>query len=190
MDDYQDIINTLKGLSRVEPPPDFTRRVMDALETRQRVSQEETKAVLPILTKQPANGFELGKSCPFWFVMAGFCYVSLGIILFIGLGRVGDDVTLARWVVMQPQIAMTVGCIFLALGILLVHGKEIVVKAAQLSVLLYIAFVVINGVGMQIKLGVPGAVMLFLFYIGCGVALGFFLQEAVHRYQQQLKHLV
>jgi len=90
----------------------------------------------------------------------------------------------------QPQIAVTVGIIFFALGLLLFHEKMIVLKAVQRCLFLYIGFVVVNGIGMQVKLGVPTTVALFLFYIGCGVGLGFFLHEAVHRYQQQLNHVI
>ena len=120
--------------------------------------------------------------------MAGFCYVTMGVLLFFGLGRIGSDFALAGWITMQPQIAVAVGVIFFILGLLLFHEKMIVLKAAQRCLFLYFGFVVVNGVGMQIKLGVPATVALFLFYIGCGVGLGFFLHEAVHRYQQQLNH--
>jgi hypothetical protein len=187
MDEFKDIVEVLKRVPNVEPPPDFTGRVADAIEAGQRDRQPANGLVLP----QPVGPFadlEQGRSCPFWFIMAGFCYVTMGILLFFGLGRIGSNFTLAGWIAVQPQIAVTVGIIFFALGLLLFHEKMIVLKAVQRSLFLYIGFVVVNGVGMQIKLGVPATVALFLFYIGCGVGLGFFLHEAVHRYQQQLNH--
>ena len=187
MDEFKDIVEVLKRVPNVEPPPDFTGRVADAIEAGQRDRQPASTGVQP-LHVGPFADLEQGRSCPFWFIMAGFCYVTLGILLFFGLGRIGSDFTLAGWINMQPQIAVAVGVIFFALGLLLFHGKMIVLKAVQRSLFLYIGFVVVNGVGMQIKLGIPATVALFLFYIGCGVGLGFFLQEAVHRYQQQLNH--
>ena len=189
MDEFKDIVEVLKRAPNVEPPPDFTGRVADAIEAGHRGSQPANGLVLP-QPVGPFAGLEQGRSCPFWFIMAGFCYVTLGILLFFSLGRISNEFTLAGWINMQPQIAVAVGAIFIALGLLLFHGKMIVLKAAQRCLFLYIGFVVVNGVGMQIKLGVPATVALFLFYIGCGAGLGFFLQEVVHRYQQQLKHVI
>lgn len=187
MDEYKDIIELLKRAPKVEAPADFTARVADAIEADLKVRQPVKTEVEPRFAG-PFADLEQGRSCPFWFIMAGFCYVTLGILLFFSLGRIGNDLALARWITMQPQIAMTVGAIFIVLGLLLFHGKKIVLKAAQRSLFLYIGFVVLNGVGMQVKLGVPATVALFLFYIGCGVGLGFFLQKAIQRYQQQLYH--
>ena len=187
MDEYKDIVEAVKSLPKVEPLPDFTGRVADAIEADHRGREPATAGVLPT-PLGPFADLEQGRSCPFWFIMAGFCYLTLGILLFFGLGRIGSDFPLAGWIAMQPQISMAVGVVFIVLGLMLFHGKKNVLKAAQRSLFIYIGFVVINGVGMQIKLGLPATVVLFLFYIGCGVGLGFFLQEAVHRYQEQLNH--
>ncbi len=189
MDEFQDIVKIIKQLPKVEAPADFSGRIACRIEAGQMDRQAKRAADLSPLPGGPFAGLEQGRSCPLWFIMAGFCYVTLGVLLFYGLGRVGGDYTLARWIAMQPQIAVLVGIIFFTLGVLLFHGKMIVLKAAQHCLFIYIGFVVINGVGMQLKLGVPATVVLLLFYIACGVGLGFFLQETVHRYQQQLNHL-
>ena len=187
MDEFKDIVEAVKSLPKVEPPPDFTNRVAAAIEAEHRGRQPLSGGVNPTLLL-PFEDLEQGRSCPFWFIMAGFCYLTLGMLLFFGLGRIGSDFPLAGWIAMQPQISMAVGVVFIVLGLMLFHGKKTVLSAAQRSLFIYIGFVVINGVGMQVKLGVPATVVLFLFYIGCGVGLGFFLQEAVRRYQQQLNH--
>jgi hypothetical protein len=190
MDEFQDIVKILKSLPRGEPLSGFTSRVVSRIQAEEQDFSTLNKARMAGWRNRAFSGLEHGSSCPLWFLMAGFCYMVLGVVLYFGLSRAGADFALARWVAMQPQVAFVVGGIFFILGLLLVHGKLIAVKTAKLFVLIYMGFVIINGIGMQSKIGLPVTAMLFLFYIGCGVALGFFLQETIRRYHHQLKQLI
>ena len=186
-DKFNELKELLKRLPTVEPPGDFTVRLAEKIKTEHH-GNLAAEAARQRGSSRPFADLEQGSSCPFWFIMAGVCYLLLGILLLFGLGRLENDLALAGWIAMQPQIAMVVGVIFMVFGLLLFRGKLVVLKAAQCCLFLYIFFVVANGIGMQVKLGVPATVGLLVFYIGCGVGLGFFLNEAVSRYQQHLKY--
>ena len=190
MDEFHDIVTILKSLPKSEPLSDFTSRVVSRIQVEEKdFSTSNTGRIAPWRNKA-FSGLEHASSCPLWFIMAGFCYMVLGVVLYFGLSRAGADFALARWVAMQPQVAFVVGGIFFILGLSLIHGKLIAVKTAKFFVLIYMGFVIINGIGMQSKIGLPATATLFLFYIGCGVALGFFLQETIRRYHHQLKQLI
>ncbi len=191
MDEFLDIVASLKRFPKVEPLSDFTNRVVSRIQAEEKDFSTLKNDRTAFWRKRAFSGLEHGGSCPLWFIMAGFCYMILGVVLYFGLSRAGGaDFALAGWVAMQPQVAFVVGGIFFILGLFLIHGKLIAVKMAKFFVLIYMGFVVINGIGMQSKIGLPATATLFLFYIGCGVALGFFLQETVRRYHHQLKQLI
>lgn len=186
MDEYKGIINIIKNTQPVQSPGDFTERVMGRLPTLQpsiwsRIKESllrpHTTHMFRTFAKTPSK-----TDCSFYFVMAGILYFIIGVILIMRLKNIGGEISNAKWIMMQPQIAFITAFGLMVLGISLLKENILIIKAAHFGVLIFIGFVIINGIALQMSLNIPVSIVYILYFMFCGLLVGAFLAITIHRY--------
>lgn len=185
------IIEQMRAEKAVEPHPAFTRRVMTVVAEMQaakagstafwRQVRRRAAATVAYLTDTPSAA-----DIALCFLLAGFFYFMLGIILFFGLQSIDPLPTAAQWLRLQPQIAMLTAGVLGTLGVLLLLDGGLAMRLARIGTLAFIAFSVFNGTWF----GVAGAASYRLFGLLCftfaPVLLGLFLAASLQRFRRRV----
>ena len=186
MDRYKGIINIIKNTPPVQYPDDFTERVMaqlPALQTsiwsgiKDSLLRPRTTHMFKTFAKPPSR-----TECSFYFVMAGILYFIVGVILIMGLKNIGSEISNANWIMMQPQISFIIAFGLMVLGISLLKENILIIKAAHFGILIYIGFVIINGIVLQMSLNIPVSIVYILYFMCCGLLVGGVLVITIQRY--------
>ena len=184
---FKSIILQAQNSSSVPVPDDFTARVMDRISTdpQHKKLKIGDRLVHACKTVHPKDWTELAdeSECAWCFLLAGFFYFILGIVLLGGLKTLQTGIMLAPWVTFQPQIAFITALGFMALGMILLKKSKFTIKIAQVGSILYIGFAVINGIGIQAVPGNPFNVAGMFCYTGGAILLGLFLVVTLQKCQ-------
>jgi hypothetical protein len=120
-----------------------------------------------------------GQECSFYFIMVGVFYAILGVILMVGLQRLGASLVAPGWVRWQPQIALvTAGCMA-AIGLYLLKDGKLALRMARVGALVYLGFALLNGIFASLEWDIPVSAALSLLSTLVGVPTGFFLIRAI-----------
>ena len=192
MDEYRDIIDIIKDAPRVRPPDDFTERVMSRLPALQPGIWSRTKKSLlrPRQTNldmaRALTGAATRVECSFYFIMAGFFYFIVGIVLAIGFKGFSSKIAASEWITLQPQIAFIMAVGFIVLSICLLKKSMIAIKVAHLSILIFVGFLIINGITIQMAFRTPVTMVCLTGFIGIGVLMGAFLAIMLEKYRTRV----
>jgi hypothetical protein len=129
---------------------------------------------------------ETDAECAFCFLMAGFFYFIMGIVLALGLKTMGGHVHVSGWVMIQPQIAFASAIVFISLGIFLSKKSMLAIKMAYSWTIIYIGFSVFNSIGIQMTPGNPFTATGMMCLTAGAVLLGVFLAVIVHKYKEMI----
>jgi hypothetical protein len=168
-----------------EPPAGLAERVMfrirahrpslwkvlgEALRRHHEVSFHPLNAL-----RSPVSGQE----CSFYFIMVGVFYAILGVILMVGLHRLGASLVTPGWVRWQPQIALvTAGCM-VAIGLYLLKDGKLALRMARVGALVYLGFALLNGVFVSLEWDIPVSAFMSLLSALIGLPTGFFLIRTI-----------
>ena len=182
MDHQQDIIDLIKSTPAIQPPDDFTPRVMAAV-TRTRegiytrawnfLSRPREATLHPIRALQTGiSNEERG----LYFLLVAFAHLILAVVLLIGLKNIDAGTLVSPLLLLQPWLSLFLAGWLGLWGFLLRKNAEAVIKGAKFATLMYIEAVVINWVLLimefkPILLLVP----FFAIVAGIGIAAGIFL---------------
>ena len=120
-----------------------------------------------------------GQECSFYFIMVGVFYAILGVILMIGLHKLGASLVAPGWVRWQPQIALvTAGCM-VAIGLYLLKDGKLALCMARMGALVYLGFALLNGIFVPLEWDLPVSAALSLLSMLVGVPTGFFLIRTI-----------
>jgi len=190
MKKYEHIINLAQDAKAFSPPDDFTERVMESLPPGSHVAQSKlSKLFFRPFKKEVFQAWievETDAECAFCFLMAGFFYFIMGIVLSLGLKTMGGHVHVSGWVMIQPQIAFASAIVFVSLGIFLSKKSMLAIKMAYSWTIIYIGFSVFNSIGIQMAPGNPFTAAGMLCLTSGAVLLGIFLSVIVHKYKDML----
>jgi hypothetical protein len=116
-----------------------------------------------------------GQECSFYFIMVGVFYAILGVILMVGLQKLGTTLVTPGWVRWQPQIALiTAGCM-VAIGLYLLKDGKLALRMARIGALVYLGFALLNGVFVSLEWDIPVSAFVSLLSAFIGLPTGFFL---------------
>ena len=87
-----------------------------------------------------------GKECSFYFIMVGVFYAILGVILMVGLHKLGASLVTSGWVRWQPQIALFTARCMVAMGFYLLKDGKLALRVARIGALIYLGFAFLNGI--------------------------------------------
>lgn len=189
-EEYGGLIKIMEDTPSIQPPDDFTGRVMSRIPAYSRgvwwriwesLSQPRESGLLDVFVGVPTL-----KECSFYFFMAGFFNLIMGTVLIAGLKRLGVEICGANWIMLQPQIAFMTATGFIALGILLPRENLFVIRASNVAIFIYMGFVIINGVAIQMTYRSPVVLAVTLHFMGCGLFVGTLLATIIQRYLKNL----
>jgi hypothetical protein len=188
---FDDLIQLMEKTPRVAPPADFTRKVMT------RLSDEKIPAGrfsfwrmlgVPILATNLAGGFRrpVAKTeCAFYFILTGFFFLVLGLILISGLQKLTVATPVAGWLTMQPLFSLLAAFGLLALGLAIYLDGIIALRLARVALFIFAVMVIVNGwTGMTVT-NDPFAVFIAAIFSLTGLGLAAFLGIAVDHYEPQ-----
>ena len=120
-----------------------------------------------------------GQECSFYFIMVGVFYAILGVILMVGLHKMGASLVAPGWVRWQPQIALvTAGCM-VAIGLYLLKDGKLALRMARIGALVYLGFALLNGVFVSLEWDIPVSAFVSLLSALIGLPTGFFLIRTI-----------
>jgi len=190
MKKFEHIINLAQNTKAVSSPDGFTEKVMENLppDTHAVDSKLLKLFYLPFKKHNFRTWIEVetDAECAFCFLMAGFFYFIMGLVLSLGLKTMGGHVHVAGWIMIQPQIAFASAIVFISLGIFLRKKSMLAIKMAYSWTIIYICFSVFNSIGIQMAPGNPFTATGMLCLTTGAVLLGIFLAVIVHKYREML----
>jgi hypothetical protein len=120
-----------------------------------------------------------GQECSFYFIMVGVFYAILGVILMVGLHKLGASLAMPGWVRWQPQIALvTAGCM-VAIGFYLMKDGKLALRVARIGALVYLGFALLNGIFVSLEWDIPVSAFMSLLSALIGLPTGFFLIRTI-----------
>ena len=192
MKKFEHIIHLAQDTKAVLPPDGFTEKVMESLPPGLHAAESKLLKLFSLpFKKHIFRGWievETDAECAFCFLMAGFFYFIMGIVLTLGLKTMGGHVHVLGWVMIQPQIAFASAIVFISLGIFLSKKSMLAVKMAYYWTIIYIGFSVFNSIGIQMAPGNPFTVAGMLCLTAGAVLLGVFLAVILHKYKTILAY--
>ena len=190
MKKYEHIINLAQDARAAFPPDGFTEKVMESLPPGPHPAESKLLKLFSMLFKK--HNFrawvevETDAECAFCFLMAGFFYFIMGIVLAVGLKTTVGIAPVSGMVMLQPQIAFATAFVFITLGIILLKQSILAIKIAHFWIFIYIGFSILNSIVIQIAPGNPFSVIGMLCLTTGAVLLGFFLAVIVHKYKEMV----
>jgi len=116
-----------------------------------------------------------GQECSFYFIMVGVFYAILGMVLMIGLHKLGASLVtpgLVRW---QPHMAIaTAGCM-VAIGFFLLRNGRLALRVARIGTLVYLGTAFLNMVVVSLEWSIPLSAFVSLLSALIGLPTGLFL---------------
>jgi hypothetical protein len=185
---FRDLTEIMEKAPQQESPEGFTARVMARLPegkaTVRRFSFRRPFGI-PAFTTDLTLGFRhpvTKTECAFYFLLTGFFYFVLGVILMIGLKRLTAGLPVAGWLEIQPVFSLLAALCLMALGVALYMDGDAAVRAARIGAMVYAGFVILNGWTGAISAHVPAAVFFAALFSVTGLGMAAFLGIAVDRY--------
>jgi len=190
MKKFENIINIAQDSKAISPPDGFTEKVMENLPDGPYVAWSKLMRLflLPFqnLNFRAWTEVETDAECAFCFLMAGFFYFILAVVLVLGLKTMVSHVHVSGWVMVQPQIAFASAIVFISLGIFLSKKSMLAIKMAYSWTIIYIGFSLFNSIGIQMAPGNPFTAAGMLCLTAGAVLLGIFLAVIVHKYKEMI----
>jgi hypothetical protein len=185
MDEHQDIINLIKSTPAIEPPEDFTPRVMASVmqERAGNYTRAWTFLAAPReFSLDPIKALRTGISreeMSLYFLLVAFAHLTLAVVLYVGLKNSGFETSdagalLPPLLMLQPGLSLSLAGWLGFWGFLLKKNSQSGIRGARFASLLYIEVVVIGGALLLMELSL---VMLPLVaaMVGISLAAGIFL---------------
>jgi hypothetical protein len=188
MDNQQDIIDLIKSTPAIEPPDDFTRRLMGRLPELDHGLWAMAKQTLfnPSGTGVRSRWAQIlpvsnTRECSFCFFVTGFFYLIMGIVLMAGFKAIGSSMAAMEWITLQPHLTIGAATWLLALGMVLMMDGSTAIRIARYGTLFYIFFTVFNGILMRPYLHVPYAGVFIIGFVATSALMGVMLALAVNK---------
>lgn len=123
-----------------------------------------------------------GQECSFYFIMVGVFYAILGVIMMVGLNKLGASLVTPDWVRWQPQIALVTAVCMVAAGIYLLRDGRMALRMARIAALVYLGFALLNGIAVPLERNIPLSAFMSMLSTIIGVPTGIFLIRTIQNY--------
>ena len=159
MEEFTDITEIIRKSPAVDPPVDFTFRVMGQIAGMEPVQHSVYKDFLMKPRQFSIHPFTAIKDgatreeCFFYFILTGFAHLILASVLFLGIRDIYGNITGSTWLMIQPFIVLFLAVWFFIFGFLLLRWRIAGLTAARIAIFIYLEIVIINGVMPLIKFG-------------------------------------
>lgn len=179
------IVRMMRDEPAVEAPTGIEKRVMARIQAHR---PSPWKVLGDALVKphnvsfHPLNALRSpvsGQECSFYFIMVGVFYAILGVILMVGLHKLGASLVTPGWVRWQPQIALVTALCMVAMGVYLLKDGKLALRVARIGALIYLGFAFLNGIIVPLEWDIPVSAFVSMLSTLIGVPTGFFLFRAI-----------
>lgn len=167
----EQIEKKLLSARKVTPPQDFTSLVMNRVLKNGENRQPESHLFNRLRpTDYPTE-------CSLCFLLAGFYYLIIGVVIMIGFENVLSMGTMGDWIRYQPLITILTALYLIGLGVFSLTRPQSGTKVTTPGILLFLGFVILNALLVRnaapypysliflITLSVSGIVMGMLYFI-------------------------
>ncbi len=187
---YEATARAVRDASPPAPDPSLSQRIMDRLPCPQSRRTgaagrmlgavydvlDKDRVLIRLLGERPRHTRRKPRRCAATFLFAGSMHLIYGLILKAGLVvEPALRSLLPWWVTHQPLLAYVSGLFLLVLGVALGKNGARALSVAQAGALLYILFVLANGVLLLSTLAAPALLMASLGLVCSGLLIGLFL---------------
>lgn len=185
---FRDLTEIMAKAPRQETPEGFTARVMSRLpEGEATVPRLSFRRLfrMPVFATDLTFGFRrpVAKTeCAFYFLLIGFFYFVLGIILMIGLKPMTASLPVTGWLGIQPAFSLLTALCLIAIGVGLYLDGDRAVWVARIGTLLYAVLVILNGWIGIVSTHVPVAIFIAVIFSVTGLGMVALLGIAIDRY--------
>jgi len=175
----------------VEPPGSLGERVMERIRAYrpsiwtvvvEALLRPRTASVDPLRALRTTVS---GQECSFYFIMVGVFYAILGVVLMIGLNKLGSALAPADWIRWQPQIALVTASCMVAIGLYLLKDGKPALRIARIGAFVYLGFALLNGIAVPLERDLPVSAFVSLLSALIGLPTGFFLIRTIQNCGKQ-----
>ncbi|MDI6743413.1 MAG: hypothetical protein QMD11_11830 [Smithella sp.] len=180
---FQHVTEIMKNSSPVQPPENLTADVMARIPESRDVS--ESYSFSGISSTKLRFGFNdsvTKTECAFYFFLAGFFYMVLGLILVAGFWEV---LNLKQWFSWQPFLSVLLASALAVMGLAIHRKDESAVPYARVGLLFCTAFIILNGWIGIMSMNISSAVLFVVIISVSGLGMAFFLGLALDRYHPE-----
>ncbi len=182
---FEAIVRMMQEEPAPEPPANLGESIMNRLRTRRPSPWEVLGEALlrpHSVSFHPLSALRSpvsGQECSFYFIMVGAFYAILGMILMVGLHRLGESLVTLGWVRWQPQIALATALCLVAMGFYLLKDGRLALRIARIGALIYLGFAFLNGIIVPLEWDFPVSAFVSMLSSLVGVPTGFFLFRTI-----------
>ncbi|MGD0278177.1 MAG: hypothetical protein ABSC11_02595 [Smithella sp.] len=179
---FREMTEIMETASQKRPPDNFTSGVMTRIYTENETSR--TFSFRRLFETNLNFGFRdyvTKKECAFYFLLTGFFYLVLGVILMLGLRP--PAVWLHNgWLSFQPLFGLIIAVELALLGMTVYTNGDISVRFVRAGTLIYAALIILDGCAGAYFIRIPVAAFLAVIFSITGLGTAFLLGLAVSRY--------
>lgn len=183
------IIDMIKDMPPVQPPGDFTGRVMARIGLCSSRYGVVKRILNSLMRPRDLKGFRLlfpesitKSQCGFYFILVSLFYLVMGIVFSRSLESINSAGCQAIWLLYQPEFSFAIAIGFALLGISFVSSRPVSVRSAKFGIFICIGSIIINNVILQIDVRIPIVAFALLPLTIGSIIIGGFLTYAMERY--------
>ena len=185
---FRDLTGIMENIPPKQPPEGFTMKIMARLPEekatfwqlllRQLFGNSAFATKLNIGFRNPVTKTE----CSFYFLLTGFFYLVLGLILMLGLP---GGLHHPEWLTIQPLIGLLLAAELITLGIAVYTNGESSVRFVRIGVVFYAILIILNGLVGTLYIRIPIAIFFAAIFSITGLGITILLRLAVDNYDPE-----
>ncbi|HQP25952.1 MAG TPA: hypothetical protein PLP16_12340 [Smithellaceae bacterium] len=179
---FDELAKIIENVPRKQPPEDFTAKVMAKISC-----QEETAPAFSLGRLFTTNlqfgfpGHATKTECAFYFLITGFFYFILGLIMMIGL-PLPAIMPKNSWLSFQPLFGLLLAAELIAIGVVLYRKGGSAVCFVRLGTLLYAVLLILNCWIGALYIQPPTVLFFIAVFSMTGLVFAVLLGLAIHHY--------
>lgn len=184
---FRDLTGIMGNVPPKQPPEGFTMKIMARLPEEKATHRQLLFRQLfsnSVFATNLNTGFRNAVTkteCSFYFLLTGFFYLILGLIMMLGL-PLPEGFYHPEWLTIQPLIGLLLAAELIALGIAVYANGESAVRFVRIGVLLYAILIILNGLVGTLYIRIPIAIFFAAIFSITGLGITILLRLAVDLY--------
>ena len=182
---FRDLTRIMENVPPMHPSEGFTTKVMARLsEEKETVKSFSLRRLLSTKLKLGFQPFITKKEFAFYFLLSGFFYLIMGLILMLGL-PLPAGISPMGWFAIQPLVGLLFAAELTAIGVAVYKKGDSAVYVAQIGTVLYAALIILNGWVGTFYVHVPVAIFFAAIFSMTGLGIAVLLGLAIDRYHPE-----
>lgn len=179
----KELISLIQATPRVMTPADVTRKVMTRLSgEKETVQSFSIKRLFPTSLNFGFQASVTRKECAFYFLLAGFFYFILGLIMMIGLPLPTIITHNNGWLSFQPFFGLLLAAELALIGIIIYKKGDSALRFVRMGTLLYVAIVILNCWVGTLYIQIPAALFFIAVFSMTGLLFALLLGLSIEHY--------